>query len=123
MQGCVKVQFERPFFLGSVLEIIKTLNWKNILSTLIAVTRIINLDRCILQSNVLSFQYSYFISDAHYRVGSSQSERNFFLGGGERVLENEQGPARGERRSKLRNFERTYFLNVPLNIFLFLSLF
>ena len=82
MQGCVKVQFERPFFLGSVLEIIKTLNWKNILSTLIGVTRIINLDRCILQSNVLNFQYSYFISDAHYRVGSSQSERNFFFEGG-----------------------------------------
>ena len=46
-------------------------------------------------------------------MSSSQNERN--LGWG--VLENEQGRTRRERRSKLGNYERKYFLNVPKILF------
>ena len=69
-KGVVKFNLSDLFFWGQFWRSWKRLNWKNLLLTLIAVTRIINLDRCILKSNVLNFQYSYLISDPHYFLKS-----------------------------------------------------
>ena len=73
MWWCIKVQFEQPFFSGSVSEIMKTVNWRDFILTLIAVTRIINLIKCISQFKFFNFQYTSFISDLHYFLRSKSS--------------------------------------------------
>ena len=57
-KGVVKFNLMNLFFLGGEGQFRrswKQLNWKNLLLNLIGVTRIINLDRCILQFKCFKF--------------------------------------------------------------------
>ena len=55
-------------------------------------------------------------------MSSSQNECTFVcVWGGGVMLENEQGQTRREEGSKLRNLERTYFLNVHLRRLIFME--
>ena len=61
-KGVVKFNLSDLFFWGQFRRSRKRLNWKNLLLTLIAVTRIINLVRCISQFKCFIFPIfiSYF---------------------------------------------------------------
>ena len=58
-KGVVKYNLSDLFFWGQFRRSWKRLNWKNLLLTLIVVSRIINLDRCI--SEFKCFKFPIFI--------------------------------------------------------------
>ena len=125
-KGVIKINLSDLFFWCQFRISWKRLNWKNLFLTLIAATRIINFDWCIfiLQFKCFKFQIFIFyfrptlffkkqviinffslnftsIETEGEKVSSSQNERTLGWSG-------------GWGASKFGDFERTYFLNVPL---------
>ena len=133
-KGVVKFNLSDLLIWGQFRRSWKRLNWKNLLLTLIAVTRIINLDRCILKFKcfkcpifIFYFRSALFFKNQVIinffslnftsieiegeRVSSSQNERTLGGGGARKQTRANKGEGEG---SNLGNFERTYFLNVSL---------
>ena len=72
-KGVVWFNLSDLSFWGQFWRAWKRFNWKKLLLTLIAVTRIINLGRCISQFKCFKFLIYVFFSDPHYFLRSKSS--------------------------------------------------